>query len=141
MSEQAWGTASMDRLVAALAAGFAVLAALLAALGLYGVVSYGVMNRTREFGVRMALGAGPRRIRRLVFGYVGRLTAVGTVAGLAGALALGTLSREMLFGVTGTDPVALTLATLLVAAIAFAAAAVPAQRAARIEPTTALRVD
>lgn len=136
---QARASTAIDRLVATLAGGFALLATLLAAVGLYGVLAYAVAQRTREIGVRMALGATGAAVRRLVLADVGRLFVVGSVVGLLGALAFGRAARSLLYGVGPADPVALLGAAALLAAVAWAAGAVPAARAARVAPTRALR--
>jgi putative ABC transport system permease protein len=128
-----------DRFVGSLATAFAVLSTLLAALGLYGVLSYTLAQRMREIGLRLALGAAPARLRRMVFGQVGRLTLVGGVLGLAAAIALGRLGQSLLFGLEGHDPVALGGAALLLGAVAFATGWWPARRAERIDPAVALR--
>jgi predicted permease len=131
----------LDRLVAMLATGFAALAALLAALGLYGVLSYGVAQRTRELGLRIALGATPERLRGLVVRQVGRIAAVGAVTGLMAALALGRFAAAVLYGLSSHDPVALVAASAILAAIALAAGYFPARRASKIAPTEALRYE
>lgn len=141
--------ASMDALVsdsvaeprffASLVGVFAVLAVVLAAVGIYGVMSYLVAQRTGEIGVRLALGAAEQQIFRLVLGDSLRLTAIGLALGVAGALAIGRILRQLLFGVTPADPLtfALTVATLLVVAVA--ATYLPARRAMRTDPIGALR--
>jgi ABC-type antimicrobial peptide transport system permease subunit len=131
----------LDRVVGILSAAFAALATLLAAVGLYGVLAYSVAQRRREFGVRMALGADARRVRALVVGQVGRLTAAGGAAGVVGALALGHAARSLLFGVGGADPASVAAAAAVLAAVALGAAYLPARRASRVEPMRALRPD
>jgi ABC-type antimicrobial peptide transport system permease subunit len=130
-----------DRLVGVLAGAFAGLATLLAAVGLYGVLAYTVARRTREIGVRVALGASARAVRALVLGQVGRLVLAGAVFGAAGALALGRAARALLYEVGTADPLAYGGAALVLGAVALAAAALPAARAARVEPTRALRYE
>jgi len=133
--------AERERLIAILAAAFGVLATLLAAIGLYGVMAYSVARRTGEIGVRMALGAVPADVLRLVlFGAV-RLAAAGIVIGLAGALAAGRLIESQLFGIKAADPVIYGGAALLLALVALIAAGVPAWRAARIDPVVALKYE
>ena len=122
-----------------LLAAFAGIALLLAALGIYGVLAYFVSQRSRELGIRLALGAKPGALFRLVVGQGMRPVAMGTVIGLAGAVAVTTLMQSLLFGVAPVDPAAYGLATAALAAIAVAACAVPALRATRVDPLIALR--
>jgi predicted permease len=129
----------LDRLVAMLATGFATLATLLAALGLYGVLAYGVVQRTRELGVRMALGATPPRLRGLVVRQSILMASVGIVVGLGCALAVGRLAEALLFGLSSRDPVVLSAATALLVAVVLAAGYLPARRASKIAPMEALR--
>jgi predicted lysophospholipase L1 biosynthesis ABC-type transport system permease subunit len=118
---------------------FAGLALLLAGVGLYGVMSYLVSLRSREIGIRMALGAPRLGVLALVAGHGMTLTFIGVAIGLAGALGLGRLIQGLLFGVGGTDPATLVAAPSLLLLVALAACALPALRAARIDPLTALR--
>jgi hypothetical protein len=120
---------------------FAVLALSLAAVGLYGIVSYSVSQRTREFGIRIAVGAAPSDLMRLVLGESARLTALGTVIGVLSALALTRLMRSLLFGISPSDPITFIAASVLLGGIALAAASVPARRAVRTGPAIALRAD
>ncbi len=129
------------RFVMRLLMGFAALAVLLAALGLYGVVAYTVAQRTREIGVRMALGAAPRDILRLVFESGALTVAGGLLAGVACALATMRLLRTLLFDVSATDPITLLAAAGALAAVAFVAHWIPARRALRIDPMEALRTE
>ena len=111
----------------------------LAAIGLYGVMSYSVRRRTREIGIRMALGARPGTVLRMVLGQGLALTGVGIVIGLGIALGLGRFTSSLLYGISGTDlPTFVTVPAVLLAA-AIVAIVVPAFRAAHVEPTTALR--
>ena len=130
-----------ERLLAMLSSAFGALAALLAAIGLYGVVAYAVARRTPEIGLRMALGALPADVLRMVLVEAGKLTAAGVVAGAAAALALGRLVQSQLFGVQATDPRIFAAAVALLGAVALAAAIVPGWRAARIDPVTALKYE
>jgi predicted permease len=118
---------------------FSVLALVLAATGIYGVVSYAVSQRTREIGLRLALGAARADVLRNVVGRGLRLTAIGLGVGLLGALALGRTLSGVLFGVTPTDAGVLAGTTAALALVALAASAVPALRAARLDPATTLR--
>ena len=133
------GTLEMEAFVGTLAAAFAVLATLLAALGLYGVLSYTLAQRTREIGLRLALGAAPARLRRMLLGQLGRMTLLGGLLGLAGALALGRAAQSLLFGLDGNDPWVFCAAALLLGLVAFGAGLLPARRAGTIDPMTALR--
>jgi len=130
-----------SRFYAMLVAIFAGLALVLAAVGIYGVMSYAVTQRTQEIGVRLALGAAERQIFGLVVGESLKLAAVGLAIGLAGALALGKSIGGMLFGVGGTDLPTFAVTAALLAGVAFLAAYVPARRAMRIDPMQALRVE
>jgi len=120
---------------------FAVLALLLAALGVYGVVSQAVAQRTREIGIRMALGAGQRDVLKLVVRHGMLLTLLGVAAGLAGAFALTRWMTTLLFGVSPTDPLTFAVIALLLALVALLACWIPARRATRIDPLVALRHD
>jgi predicted permease len=128
-----------ERLVAALAGGLSVFGALLAALGLYGVVNYAVARRTRELAVRLALGALPRDVFSAVLQRTLRLALVGIALGVPAALACTRLLGSFLFGVTGSDPLTLLLAAAGLALLALAAGYLPARRAVRVDPLTALR--
>jgi ABC-type antimicrobial peptide transport system permease subunit len=128
-------------MISTLSASFAVLATILAAVGLYGVLAYTVAQRTREIGVRMALGADGGNVRRMVLRQVGAMTLIGAVIGLAGAVALGRGAQSLLFEMGGNDPVVFVSATILLAFVALAAGFVPAQKAARIDPMIALRYE
>jgi predicted permease len=131
----------LDRMISTLSASFAILATILAAVGLYGVLAYTVAQRTREIGVRMALGADGGDVRRMVLRQVGIMTAIGGVVGLAGAVALGRGAQSLLFEMSGNDPLVFAVAAVLLAVVAFAAGFVPAQNAARIDPMIALRYE
>ncbi len=139
MAEQVRTRAAPDRLIGRLSGVLAALATLLAAIGLYGVIVYTVAQRTPEFGVRMALGAEPADIRRMVLREMGRIAAAGVTAGILTALLLGRLAAKLLFGLSGSDPAVLTAAAVATLTVALAAGVIPARRAAAIEPTRALR--
>jgi len=113
----------------------------LAAIGLYGVIAYGGTQRTREIGVRVALGADPQAVTTLVVGGGFRLAVAGVVIGSGAAVAATRVLESMLYGVSPADPLTLVGIALLVAAIALVASYVPARRALRIDPTEALRAD
>jgi ABC-type antimicrobial peptide transport system permease subunit len=139
--EQVRNNVFLDRLLGSLAFAFAALATLLAAVGLYGVLAYSVAQRTREIGVRMALGADAGRIGRMVLRQVGVMTLVGAPIGIAGAIALGRGARSILFGLEGTDPIAIGGAAGILAIVALAAGYLPAHRASRVDPVKAIRYE
>jgi predicted permease len=141
MSQQVKENVFLDRMISILSSAFALLATLLAGVGLYGVLSYSVAQRTREIGVRMALGADGARVRRLVMRQVGVMLLVGGAIGIAAALGLGRAARSMLFELEGHDPTAMVLAVVLLACVALAAGFIPARRAALVDPMHALRYD
>jgi predicted permease len=132
-------SAFVERLISTLTAAFAALATLLAALGLFGVLSYAVAQRRREIGVRMALGARREDIRRMVLGQVVWIGLAGGAIGLVAALGLGRAAQSLLFGIKGHDPAALLGGTLLLALVAMVAAYLPARRASRVDPMVTLR--
>ena len=113
----------------------------LAAIGIFGVLSYSVARRTHEIGVRMALGADRSHVLGLMMAMGGKLVLTGLAVGLAGSLLLGRYLRSEVFSVPVTDPVTITAAVMLLAATAFVACLVPARRATRLEPMSALRHD
>jgi predicted permease len=120
---------------------FAAVALTLAAVGVYGVMSYGVVQRTREIGIRMALGAGQGDVLRMVVGNAFRLAGLGIGIGLLFAAGLSRLLRGMLFGVSSFDPLAYAVVSLLLASVALFSSWLPARRAARVDPNVALRAD
>jgi putative ABC transport system permease protein len=139
MQERIEGSLSARRLAMVVLTGFAVLALLLALLGVYGVLSYSTSRRTHEVGIRMALGAVPGDVVRMVLGNGLMVAGGGLVLGLAGFLMLARLLASMLYGISPYDPLTIGAGTALVALCAAGAAFIPARRAARVDPLTALR--
>jgi predicted permease len=130
-----------ERLIALLSAGFGLLATLLATIGLYGVMAFAVGRRTRELGLRMALGARPGSVIWLVMREVLVLVAIGLAIGVPAAIGLGRLVAAQLYGIKGSDPFIAGASMALLAAVAAAAGWIPAQRASRIDPILALRYE
>ncbi len=131
----------LDRVMGQIASALSVLATLLAAVGLYGVLSYMVARRTREIGLRMALGASPSALRGVIMRQVSYIGMVGSAIGLGVALMLGRVASSLLFGVNASDPPVLLAAVGILASIILAAGYIPARRASRIDPMAALRTD
>jgi predicted permease len=131
----------VDRLLSMLSAGFAALATLLAGIGLYGVLAYNVTQRTRELGLRLALGAAPAGVRMLILKQVGVMALIGASVGLAGAFFFGRVAETQLYGLSGRDPIVFGAAFAVLAIVVLAASWVPAWRASRIAPTQALRYE
>jgi putative ABC transport system permease protein len=129
------------RLVAVLSGSFASLAALLAALGIYGVLAYLVVQRTREIGIRMALGAESGDVRKLIVKEVGSMVVIGVAVGLPLAYVMARLSESLLFGVSAASPTTYALGLVLIAVVAVVACYVPARRATRVDPLVALRYE
>lgn len=130
-----------ERMIADLSMAFAVLALILSCIGLYGLLSYEVSRRTREIGIRMALGAERRDVLRLVVGQGITLALIGTIAGVAVALVLTRFLSSLLFNVKPADPATFTAIAVLIALVAFAASYIPARRATRVDPMVALRYE
>ena len=128
-----------ERLMAQLTSFFGLVAVLLAAIGLYGVLSYLTVRRAKEIGVRIALGSSRSRVVRMVVGEAGVLVAIGLGVGIVVALALGRLAESMLYGLRPSDPLTIAAGVVLMAAIAGIASGLPALRAARVDPMSALR--
>jgi len=141
MDVQVRENVAQDRLISTLSLAFALLATVLAAVGLYGVLAYTVAQRTREFGLRMALGADGGRVRGMVMGQVARMAVIGGVIGLAAAIGVGRLAKSLLFEMEGHDPVVLIAATIALGIVAMGAGFLPALRASRIDPMNALRYE
>ena len=132
-------SAFQDRGLTVVSAAFAALATLLAAVGLYGVLAYTVAQRTRELGLRMALGADAARLRAMVLGQVGRMTVVGGTVGLIAAFGVGRLAQSLLYEIEGLTPAVAAGAAVAMVAVALGAGFVPAHRASRVNPMAALR--
>jgi len=141
MEQRIANSTSRDKFNMLLLLAFAVLALVLAAVGLYGVLAYSVTQRTREIGIRMALGARTGDVLRLIVKQGLRLVLAGSLLGLAGALALTRLLRSLLFGVSSTDPLTFVTVPVLLAAVAVLACWLPARRAAKVDPVEALRFE
>jgi putative ABC transport system permease protein len=130
-----------ERLVTLLSAAFAVLATLLAAIGLYGVLAYNVRQRTRELGLRLALGASPVRLRAAVLKQVALMALIGLPVGIVGAVLIARTAEALLFGLSGYDPAVLGATLVIVGAVVFAAGVLPARSASRVAPMEALRYE
>ena len=141
LEQQARESVLLDRVIGILSTAFATLATLLAGIGLYGVLAYTVAQRTREFGLRMALGSNGGRIRGLVLRQVGMMTLIGSVVGIVAAFGVGRAAQSILFGMEGFDPVVVALVTVLLAGVAIGAGYLPALRASRVDPMKALRYE
>jgi putative ABC transport system permease protein len=141
MEQAVSDSVSQPRFYMVLLGGFAVIALLLAALGIYGVISYTVTQRTRELGIRVALGATRQKIVRLVIGQGVWMAGVGVVFGLAASLALTRALASLLFGVQKLDPITMSIAPLTLMGVALLGCYLPARRAARVDPVIAMRND
>jgi len=141
MAEILGENSARQRFSAVLLAGFSISSLVLSAVGIYGVLAYSVAQRTREIGVRMALGAEPGRIIGLVVGTGARLVVGGAIVGIAGALALTGLLKSLLYGIGPRDPWTFFMAPVVLLTVALVAAYVPARRAARLDPVDALRTE
>ena len=128
-----------ERIFASLTSGFGLLALILACIGIYGVMAYSVSQRTREIGIRMALGAEPERLLRMVLGEATWVVALGILAGVCGALALSRVIASMLYGLKAWDPVTFAGSAAMLMMVALGASWIPASRAARVDPMCALR--
>jgi putative ABC transport system permease protein len=141
MEEVLAGTISQPRLNLMLLAIFAGLAMVMALVGVYGLLSYTVNQRTREIGIRLALGAQRRDVLKLVIGQGLRLVLIGIGIGLAGAMAMTRVMKSLLFGVSATDPATFAVIAMLLAAVALLACYLPARRATKVDPMVALRYE
>jgi putative ABC transport system permease protein len=141
MEERVANSVGRERFYATLIAIFAAVALVLSAVGLYGVIAYAVSQRTHELGVRVALGATGDRITRMVIGEGLTLTAIGAVIGIGGSVSAGKLVTTLLFGVSALDPVTLAGVVAVLGTVAALASWMPARRAARVDPLTAMRGD
>lgn len=141
MPQQVRENVFLDRTISVLSSAFAGLATLLAAVGLYGVLAYTVVQRTREVGLRMALGASPAQVRAMVLRQVGIMFLVGGAVGLAAAVSLGRLAQSLLYDISGNDPGVLAGSTVALALVALCAGIVPANRASKVDPMQALRYE
>jgi ABC-type antimicrobial peptide transport system permease subunit len=141
MEDQLDESLAAQRVIASLSAFFGILATLLAAIGLYGVMAYTVTRRTREIGIRLALGAGRGNLLTLIMREVAVLTLVGVAIAIPAALALTRLVRSELYGIVPNDPLSIVLAALLLISVALLAGYIPANRATRVDPLRALRYE
>jgi ABC-type antimicrobial peptide transport system permease subunit len=141
LSDQASESVFTERLVTSFSVALALLAALLAALGLYGVMAYVVARRTREIGIRMALGATRQSTAWMILREVLRMTAFGAAIGLAAAYGVGRLIQSQLFGVKAGNPMVLFLSLALLGCVAVVAGWLPAHKAAGVDPMVALRYE
>jgi putative ABC transport system permease protein len=141
MSEIVENSIAQQRFYMLLLGLFAVMALVLAAVGIFGVMSYSVTERTREIGIRMALGAQTRDVLRHVVGQGMKLTLLGVVIGLAGAVALTRFMQSLLYEVQSFDPVTFAAISLLLACVALLACYIPARRATKVDPMNALRYE
>jgi predicted permease len=141
MPDQVRQNIFLDRFISTLAGVFAALATLLAAVGLYGVLAYTVSQRTREIGLRMALGAAPGRVRFMVLKQVAWMTCVGGAVGLAAAVAVGQLAQSLLYQLKGYDALVLIASSVALGLVALGAGFIPALRASRVDPMLALRYE
>jgi putative ABC transport system permease protein len=141
LPQQARENVVLDRMIGTLSASFALLATMLAAVGLYGVLAYTVAQRTREIGLRMALGASARDVRTMVLRQVALMVLVGGVIGIAAAIAMGISAESLLFELKGYDPSVIAISVVVLTVVALGAGFIPAERASRIDPMRALRYE
>lgn len=141
MPQQVRENVFLDRMISTLSAAFAILATILAAVGLYGVLAYTVSQRTREIGLRMALGADSGRVRRMILKQVGWMTLIGAVIGVTGAYYLGHAAASLLYQLQPSDPTVMAISVVILALVAMGAGYIPAYRASRVQPMQALRYE
>jgi len=141
LTQQIQAALWLSRVGAYLLAAFGILSLLLTTVGTYGVIAYTVIRRIPEIGLRMALGAGPRRILTMILANGMSLVAIGLALGLGASFLLGHNLTPILFGVHGSDPITFMGISIILSAVALAACYLPARRAAAVEPTVALRQD
>jgi predicted permease len=141
INEQARDNVFLDRFISVMSVAFAGLATLLAAIGLYGVLAYTLAQRTREIGLRMALGAAPAQVRMMVLRQVGKMAVVGGAVGVFAALGLGRLAQSMLYQLQGSDPAVVVASLVTLALVVLGAGCIPAERASRVDPMRALRYE
>jgi len=141
MHEQIDGTLTSERMLSFLAVGFGIFAIAVTAIGLYGVLAYSIAQRTREIGIRMALGATQASVVKMVLREVAILTGTSVAIALPASIALSALVKSQLFGISGRDPATLLFVALTIAAVALLAAWAPARRATQVQPSTALRYE
>jgi ABC-type antimicrobial peptide transport system permease subunit len=141
LSDRVQRNLGVERLITFLSSSFGLLSLLLAALGLYGIVACSVSERTREVGIRIALGARPSSVIRMIMSHTGLLLVLGIAIGLTTSMALGRLVESLLYGVLPTDAIAITITVLVLGVTALLASYAPARRATQIDPSVTLRYD
>ena len=141
MDDVVHGSMARPRFVMTLLGIFAGVALVLGAVGIYGVMAYGVAQRTGEIGIRMALGAGAAQVTRMVVGQGMLVALVGVGVGVVGAIGLTRFMESQLFGVSATDPITFAAVAALLSVVALVASYLPARRAAKVDPTEALRAE
>ena len=141
MSDRLASSVAEPRFYTTLLVSFAAVALALAAVGIYATMAFGVGRRTRELGIRMALGASPRQVVRLVLRQGAVVTLLGVTLGVMGAVALSRVLSGLLYGITATDPWTFVGAAIVLGGIAITASIVPARRATRVDPVQTLRFD
>ena len=141
MPQQVKDNVFLDRMISTLSASFAILATILAAVGLYGVLAYTVAQRTREIGLRMALGAAPGRVRAMVLRQVAVMTLIGGFIGLLAAIWIGSFAESQLYQMKGRDTTVLVVSAVLLTLVALGSGLIPAHRASKVDPMRALRYE